>query len=99
MSIASIQSRLKKIEDIVFYDDKSKWVKNLIYIEHRGNIDNINQNQKYWLNYKNKDLVYDNVETFYKEYNVYPRKDINPIIIDIVDNSYLDKVLYDANRI
>ena len=44
-------------------------------------------------------LVYDNVEDFYKEYNVYSKKDINPQIIEVVDNSHLEKVLYDANRV
>jgi len=95
----NIQSRLKKIQDIVFYEDKYKWVSNIVYIQHRGTMDNVNDNKRYWINYKDKELVYDNVEDFYKEYNVYPKKDINPQIIEVVDNSHLEKVLYDANRV
>lgn len=99
MSILTLKNRVKKIEDIVFYEDKSKWVQNIIYIQYRGNWDNVNDNKKYHLEYMGKELVYDNIEDFYQEYNVYPKKDINPQIIDIVDNSYLESVLYDANRV
>ena len=34
------------------------------------------------------------MEDFYKEYNVYPKKDINPLIIEVVDNRHLEKYLY-----
>lgn len=98
MSIANIQSRLKRIEDIVFYEDKDKWRLNHIYIQHRGTMDNINQDKKYWLEYEGKELVYDNIEDFYKEYNIYPKKDINPQIIEVVDNSHLERFMYECNR-
>ena len=35
---------------------------------------------------------------YYKEYKIYPKKDINPQIIEVVDNSYLEKYLYLANE-
>ncbi len=98
MSIASIQSRLKRLEDIVFYEDKDKWVRNVIYIQHRGTMDNVNQDKKYWIDYQDKELCYEKVEDFYNEYNLKPKKDINPIIIDVVDNSHLERVLYECNR-
>ena len=99
MSVTSIQSRLKRLEDIVFYDDKDKWRLNTIKIEYKGKSDDINNNKKYYLKYQDKDLIYDNIEDFYKEYNIYPKKDINPIIINVVDNSYLESFMYECNRV
>lgn len=99
MSVASIQSRLKRLEDIVFYDDKDKWRLKTIQIEYKGKSDDINSNKKYYLKYQDKDLIYDNIEDFYKEYNIYPKKDINPIIINVVDNSYLESFMYECNRL
>ena len=95
MSLTSIQKRLKSIESRAFLKDKDKWRLNIIDILHKGTDDDINNNKKYYLNYGNKELVYDNIQDFYKEYNVYPNKDINPIIIEIVDNKHLEQVLWD----
>lgn len=98
MNILQLQNRLKKIEDIVFYEDKDKWRLNIVYIAHKGTDEDINNNKKYCFKYNDKDLVYDNIEDFYKEYNVYPKKDINPYMFEIVDNRHLESVLYDANK-
>ena len=96
MSLESINNRLKKIESALFNQNNNKWRLNLIFIEHRGNLDNVDEDRKYHLNYEGKELIYDNVEDFYKEYNVYPQKDINPQIVEVIDNSHLEKVLYNA---
>lgn len=99
MSILTLKQRLKKIEDIVFYEDKDKWRLNVVYVVYKGTDEDINHNKKYHLNYKGKDLIYDDIQDFYKDYNVYPNKDINPYIFEIVDNRDLESVLYDANRV
>ena len=98
MSILSIKNRVKKIEDIVFYEDKDKWRLNWVFIYYRGNWDSVNDNKQYHLEYEGKELIYDNIDDFYKEYNVYPKKDINPQIIEVVDNSHLEKFMYECNR-
>lgn len=95
MSLIDIQKRVKRLENIAFSSDK--WRLKLICIQYRGNLDDVNTNKTYWFNYKGKDLNYDNLDYFYNEYNVYPNKDINPQIIEIIDNSHLEKTLYDAN--
>lgn len=99
MSTLTIKNRLKKIENIIYYEDKDKWRLNLVCIQYMGNIENINANKKYHLEYKGKKLIYDNLDNFYKEYNIYPKKDINPQILEIVDNSHLEKVLYISNKV
>lgn len=95
MSLLSIKNKVDKIHSQVFYVDKDKWRLNWIRIFYSGEDNDINNNKKYRLEYEGKKLVYDNIEDFYKEYNVYPKKDINPQIIEIVDNSHLEKVLWD----
>lgn len=97
MSLLSIKSRLKTIENIVFYEDKDKWRQNIITIFYKGKNEDINNNKKYYLNYDNKELVYDDIQDFYKEYNLKPKKDINPFIIEIVDNSHLEQYMYMEN--
>ncbi len=96
MSLSNIQRRLKSIEGKAFYQSKDKWKLKVINILHKGTDDDINNNKRYYLNYGNKELVYDDIQDFYKEYNIYPNKDINPIIIDIVDNKHLEQVLWDS---
>lgn len=97
MSISNIQSRVKKIQNIIFSENNDKWRLSPIYIEYMD-IKN-NQDKKYCINYKGKKLIYDNIDDFYKEYNLYPYKNIIPVILDVIDNSYLEKTLYDANRV
>jgi hypothetical protein len=97
MSLLSIKSRLKAIEDKVFFEDKDKWRLNIIDIFYKGTDEDINNNKKYHLNYNNKELVYDNIDDFYNEYKVYPKKDINPVIIEIIDNSHLERYMYMEN--
>lgn len=96
MSLIGIQSRLKNIEGKLFLD---KWRQNTLWIQYRGADDDINHNKQYHFKYKNKELIYDNMQDFYNEYNVYPNKDINPIIIEVVDNSHLESVLYNADLV
>lgn len=91
MGLINIKSRIKKIEDIIYYVDKDKWKFNIISIFYKGTEEDINNNKRYYLNYNDKDLIYDKVEDFYNEYKVYPKKDINPVIIEIIDNNYLEK--------
>ena len=98
MSLLSIKNKVDMLHNKVFYVDKDKWRLNWITILHSGEDNDINNNKKYRLEYEGKKLVYDNIEDFYKEYNVYPKKDINPQIIEVVDNSYLEKYLYLANE-
>ena len=98
MGINNIQSRLNKIETITTQKYSNKWRLNKLYIFYMGNDDDINNNKKYHFTYKGKKLIYDNMEDFYNDYNVYPKKDINPIIDEVVDNSYLKKVLYETNK-
>lgn len=95
MSLLSIKNKVNKIHSQLFYVDKDKWRLNLIHVFYSGEDNDINNNKKYRLEYEGKKLVYDNIEDFYKEYNIYPKKDINPQIIEIVDNSHLEKVLWD----
>lgn len=98
MSIGvGILSRLKNIENLVLCKDTDKWRYNTVYIEYRGTDEDINNNKKYYLDYDNKKLVYDDIQDFYNEYDLKPKQDINPIIIEIVDNSYLERYLYDDN--
>ena len=94
MSLLSIKSRLKAIEDKVFFEDKDKWRLNIIDIFYKGTDEDINNNKKYYFKYKDTDYVYDNIDDFYKEHNVYPQKDINPLIVEVIDNSHLEKYLY-----
>ena len=98
MSLLSIKNKIDMLHNKVFYIDKDKWRLNWITILYSGEDNDINNNKKYRLEYEGKKLVYDNIEDFYKEYNVYPKKDINPQIIEVVDNSYLEKYLYLANE-
>ncbi len=98
MSLLSIKNKVDMLHNKVFYVDKDKWRLNWITILYSGEDNDINNNKKYRLEYEGKKLVYDNIEDFYKEYNVYPKKDINPQIIEVVDNSYLEKYLYLANE-
>ena len=98
MSLLSIKNKVDMLHNKVFYVDKDKWRLNWITIVYSGEDNDINNNKKYRLEYEGKKLVYDNIEDFYKEYNVYPKKDINPQIIEVVDNSYLEKYLYLANE-
>lgn len=98
MSLLSIKNKVDMLHNKVFYIDKDKWRLNWITILYSGEDNDINNNKKYRLEYEGKKLVYDNIEDFYKEYNVYPKKDINPQIIEVVDNSYLEKYLYLANE-
>lgn len=96
MSLIGIQSRLKNIEGKLFLD---KWRQNTLWIQYKGTDDDINHNKQYHFKYKDKELIYDNMQDFYNEYNVYPNKDINPIIITVVDNSHLESVLYNADLV
>ena len=98
MSLLSIKNKVDMLHNKVFYVDKDKWRLNWITILYSGEDNDINNNKKYRLEYEGKKLVYDNIEDFYKEYNGYPKKDINPQIIEVVDNSYLEKYLYLANE-
>ena len=98
MSLLSIKNKVDMLHNKVFYIDKDKWRLNWITILYSGEDNDINNNKKYRLEYEGKKLVYDNIEDFYKEYNVYPKKDINPQIIEVVDNSYLEKYLYLAHE-
>lgn len=98
MSLLNIKNKVDMLHNKVFYVDKDKWRLNWITILYSGEDNDINNNKKYRLEYEGKKLVYDNIEDFYKEYNVYPKKDINPQIIEVVDNSYLEKYLYLANE-
>ena len=98
MSLLSIKNKVDMLHNKVFYVDKDKWRLNWITILYSGEDNDINNNKKYRLEYEGKKLVYDNIEDFYKEYNVYSKKDINPQIIEVVDNSYLEKYLYLANE-
>ena len=98
MSLLNIKNKVDMLHNKVFYIDKDKWRLNWITILYSGEDNDINNNKKYRLEYEGKKLVYDNIEDFYKEYNVYPKKDINPQIIEVVDNSYLEKYLYLANE-
>lgn len=98
MSLLSIKNKVDMLHNKVFYVDKDKWRLNWITILYSGEDNDINNNKKYRLEYEGKKLVYDNIEDFYKEYNVYPKKDINPQIIEVADNSYLEKYLYLANE-
>lgn len=97
MSLFTIQRRLKTIENKVFFEDKDKWKNNIITIFYKGTDKDVNNNRKYHFKYNDKELVYDNMEDFYKEYNVYPKKDINPFIIKVIDNSHLERFLYEDN--
>ena len=98
MSLLNIKNKVDMLHNKVFYIDKDKRRLNWITILYSGEDNDINNNKKYRLEYEGKKLVYDNIEDFYKEYNVYPKKDINPQIIEVVDNSYLEKYLYLANE-
>ena len=98
MSLSSVKNKVNMLHNKVFYVDKDKWRLNRISIFYSGKDNDINNNKKYRLEYEGKKLIYDNIEDFYKEYNVYPKKDINPQIIEIVDNSHLEKYLYMANE-
>ena len=98
MSLLSVKNKVDMLHSKVFYVDKDKWRLNWIPIFYSGEDNDINNNKKYRLEYEGKKLIYDNIEDFYKEYNVYPKKDINPQIIEIVDNSHLEKYLYMANE-
>ena len=98
MSLLSIKNKVDMLHNKVFYVDKDKWRLNWITILYSGEDNDINNNKKYRLEYEGKKLLYDNIEDFYKEYNVYPKKDINPQIIEVADNSYLEKYLYLANE-
>lgn len=94
MNITRVKNRVKEIEDRVFYEDRHKWIDNWITIYYAGEDNDLNNNRKYRLEYEGKKLVYDKIEDFYKEYNVYPKRDINPHFITIVDNSHLEKYMY-----
>lgn len=83
MSLLSIKNKVDMLHNKVFYIDKDKWRLNWITILYSGEDNDINNNKKYRLEYEGKKLVYDNIEDFYKEYNVYPKKDINPQIIEV----------------
>lgn len=98
MSLLSVKNKVNMLHNKVFYVDKDKWRLNRISIFYSGEDNDINNNKKYRLEYEGKKLIYDNIEDFYKEYNVYPKKDINPQIIEIADNSHLEKYLYMANE-
>lgn len=98
MSLLSVKNKVDMLHSKVFYVDKDKWRLNWITIFYSGEDNDINNNKKYRLEYEGKKLIYDNIEDFYKEYNVYPKKDINPQIIEVVDNSHLEKYLYMANE-
>ena len=89
MSLIGIQSRLKNIEGKLFLD---KWRQNTLWIQYKGTDDDINHNKQY---HQSSYIELD----FYNEYNVYPNKDINPIIITVVDNSHLESVLYNADLV
>lgn len=98
MSLLSVKNKVDRINKQIYNKNKDKWRLNLITILYSGEDNDINNNKKYRLEYEGKKLVYDNLEDFYKEYNKYPNRDINPQIIEIIDNSYLEKYLYLASE-
>lgn len=102
----NVGKRINDLENKVILANKDKWRQNILWIVYKGTDNDINNNKKYhidtkylkWykpnINIADTELIYDNLEDFYKEYNLYPNKDINPQIIEIVDNSHLEKYLY-----
>ena len=103
----NIGKRINDLEDKIILANKDKWRQNLLWIIYKGTDNDINNNKKYYIDTKylkrykpniniaDTELIYDKVEDFYKDYNLYPKKDINSIIIEVVDNSHLEKAMYE----
>ena len=88
----NIGGRLKKIEQ--FLSDKDKKNMDILFITYENREENSNNNKKYYIksndilhhkpnaNTKNNiELIYDNLENFYKDFNIKTRDNINTIIV------------------
>ena len=97
--------RLNKIEQIL--NDRDRQDLKLLYITLEKREEQSKDNKKYYVktnNIKtirpdadikdNTELVYDNLDDFYKEFNIKPKDNINTIIMDVIDTSETEKAFW-----
>lgn len=102
----NISKRLNDLEYKIITSKQNDWKLKMLFITYQGTDNDINNNKKYHIDTKylkwykpnikidDAELIYDNLEDFYKDYNIYPNKNVNVVVYEIVDNSHLEKYLY-----
>lgn len=103
--------RLNRIEQILNSKDKNNLLFKLLYIVYENRAEHSNKNKKYYIQtndvlmYKpdadikpDTELVYDNLDDFYKEFNLYPDKDIRLIIFNTIDTTETEKAFWNIAK-
>lgn len=97
--------RLNKIEQIL--NDKDKQDKKILFITLENREEHSNDNKKYYIKGNclkiirpdadiedNTELIYDNLDDFYKEFNINPKGNIHIIIMDVIDTTETEKAFW-----
>lgn len=106
---SNINKRVYDLEYKFITSNNDKWRLKVLIIIYRGDDTDIN-NKKYYIKTSDikkyrpnikvdaEEVIYNNLDDFYKDYNLYPNKDINPLILNIVDNSNLEKAMINEDK-